>query len=185
MSNQYTLALGGKKLHVVEFDDNTFEIDLANIDHNNYSDVLLVPRNTKYPTIDALILPNVLLQMTKKGKSHFIAATQRFIELLAKVEKFCKDKGIPPVHPAFQDAHGSIVKIDKRFGVFFAVPEYIYDKFGSQAVQCNEDVSEVALGTLTNRDELLKMCVTQKEAIDQVEKLIKNDGAVRKAAEDL
>lgn len=162
------------KLQEVKFDIDTFEEDLESVNSQNYENMLLVPRDTKFTTIDAFILTNKCLQITKKGKSHFIAVTKCFIQLLEKIRNFCQGRNIPIT----KDEH------DKMFGVYFAVPEHLYNKFGPQAVQCNEDLSEDVLGKTTNKNELIKICSDKREIVSHVEKFIKNDNSARKAVEN-
>lgn len=120
------------EFRVVEFDEENFQADLTdgNVTATNHGTILLIPKNKKLDSADALMLPDICLQFTIKAKSHFIAATFRFIKLLDEVRTFCKKIGL--------------VSPDK-FRYIFVVPDFRYDNFGSQAVQCNEDLSEKAL----------------------------------------
>ena len=116
------------------FSESTFEEDLKmhGVNNKNYKSILLVPINPKLPTIDALILPNICLQITKQPKGHAIAATKSFEDLLDKIEKFCAEERIK--FDKFDD--------ENKFRFIFIVQSAIFNTFGPQEVQCTEDLSE-------------------------------------------
>jgi hypothetical protein len=155
-------------MKIVMFSESTFEDDLkkGEVNKDNYQSVLLVPRNKKLPTVDALILPNKCLQITKQTKGHSIAATKCFLNILEKMKRFCDNKNIE-VDKDDVDTNG------KRFRFVFIVLENLFDNFGPQEVQCNEDLSE------NYREqkaiELSKNCQREIETnvADLFEKLIK------------
>lgn len=122
----------------VMFSESTFEEDLekSGVNIDNYKSVFLVPRNRKFSTVDALILPNKCLQITKQAKGHSIAATKSFLSILEKMKSFCLNKNINVEKDEIK------VQDEKPFRFMFIVNDKIFDNFGSQEVQCNEDLSE-------------------------------------------
>lgn len=141
----------------VPFDESKFEEDLKNggVNNQNYKTKLLVPKDPKLATVDALILPNKCLQITKQARGHSIAATKCFVNILEKMKRFCENEGINIDQDKVED--------EKPFCFFFVVPESLFLSFGSQHVQCNEDLSENYKAI-----ELTKECLKEIKEIEDI-----------------
>lgn len=143
----------------VMFSESTFEEDLKKngVNNENYKRILLIPRSRKL-TIDALILPNMCFQISKRGKDHAIAATKCFVDLLEKIKNFCLKEKI----------NDGKVEGENRFRFIFVVQDCLFDKFGPQEVKCTEDLSENLI------NEANKPIEFPNDTLREIEKIMDN-----------
>lgn len=157
-----------KDFQVVYFDLDSFKEDDLSIDCNTtYEHVLLVPKSPVFSTIDFLMLPNKFFQVTK-GKSHPIAATKCFIQLIKAVFDFCKLRNIEIP----KDEHNN-----EMIDFFFVVPEQLYKNYGPQSIKCSEETNY----EFEDGDKLQAVYNNNRKTILELERCLIHDKNLREA----